>query len=201
MNYLGHLYLSNNDPGLMLANLYGDFVKGRDFTYLPEIVQKGVKLHRDIDDYIDHHPLILKSLNDYLYAELPKVANIAIDLYMDHLLAKHWSKYHNLSLQEFENRFFKYALNRDNQTFKNHVEYFKYPDEFIHLIRIIHNQSWILQYEKIDGLRMASAGLSKRISFNNNLNEADLVYLKYKKNIENIFFSFMEDAKIRFHIS
>ncbi len=32
LNFLGHLFLSNNDKDLMLANLYGDFVKGKDLT-------------------------------------------------------------------------------------------------------------------------------------------------------------------------
>ena len=51
MNYLGHLYLSGDQKDLMLANLFGDFVKGRDYSYLPQIVQTGVTLHREIDNF------------------------------------------------------------------------------------------------------------------------------------------------------
>lgn len=198
MNYLGHLYLSSNKNDLMLANLFGDFVKGKDYTHLPQIVQKGVTLHREIDDFIDHHPLILEILNDFLYDDLPKVANIAIDLYMDHLLAKYWNQFHELSLKKFEELFFKYALSPSNHTFKNNENDYSYPKEYIGLLNIMHQKSWLSQYEKIDGLKMASSGLSKRISFDNNLNDAVIVFKKRELYIENVFFEFMKDAQIKF---
>lgn len=182
----------------MLANLFGDFVKGRDYTYLPHIVQNGVALHREIDDFIDRHPLILEILNDFLYKDLPKVANIAIDLYMDHLLAKHWKQFHELSLKDFEKLFFEFALNTANQSFENEGNKFSYPTEFIDLLNIIHKKSWLIQYEKLDGLKMASSGLSKRISFDNNLDEAVIVFQKHELQIENVFFRFIKDAQIRF---
>lgn len=198
MNYLGHLYLSGDQPDLMLANIFGDFVKGRDYSHLPVIVQKGVTLHREIDDFIDHYPLILELLNESLYKELPKVAPIAIDLFMDHLLAKNWFRYHQLELMEFEKNFFKYALNRSNQVFKSQMGNFSYPKEFISLLTIMHKKSWLSQYEKLDGLKMASTGLSKRISFENNLDQASNVFKKYENLIEKVFFQFMKDAEIKF---
>lgn len=198
MNYLGHLYLSGSQLDLMLANIFGDFVKGRDYTYLPSIIQEGVTLHREIDDFIDHHPLILKLLNDFLYKELPKVAPIAIDLYMDHLLAKNWSQYHKLELKDFEQIFFKFALNKSNQIFKSKTGDFSYPKEFIELLTIMHKKSWLSQYQKLDGLIMASTGLSKRISFENNLNQASVVFKKYENDIQNVFSLFMKDAQIKF---
>ena len=59
MNFLGHLYFSNNNPELMYANLFGDFVKGKDLSMYSPQVQKGILLHRKIDDYIDNHPVKL----------------------------------------------------------------------------------------------------------------------------------------------
>ena len=44
----------------MYANLHGDFVRGKDFSHLPEKLQEGIRLHRMIDDYIDHHPVVLE---------------------------------------------------------------------------------------------------------------------------------------------
>jgi acyl carrier protein phosphodiesterase len=198
MNYLGHLYFSGNQKDLMLANIFGDFIKGRDYTYLPQIVQKGVTLHREIDDFIDHHPLILEILNDFLYKDLPKVASIAIDLYMDHLLAKHWSQFHKLKLKDFEKHFFEYALNPSNQTFKSKEGVYSYPLEYISLLNIMHQKSWLCQYEQLDGLNMASTGLSKRLSFDNNLNDAVNVFRKREKKIEDVFFMFIKDAHIKF---
>ena len=198
MNFLGHLYLSKDQYDLMLANLFGDFVKGRDYTHLPQIVQQGVTLHREIDNFIDRHPLVLEILNDFLYKDLPKVANIAIDLYMDHLLAKNWKQFHRLDLKEFEALFFDYALNPSNQTFENNDSAYSYPKDFISLLHIMHEKSWLSHYEKLDGLKMASSGLSRRISFNNNLYDAVRVFQKNQNQIEIVFFEFIEDAQNKF---
>lgn len=198
MNYLGHLYLSGNQPELMLANVFGDFVKGRDYTHLPLIIQKGVTLHREIDDFIDTHPLVLEVLNDFLYKELPKVAPIAIDLYMDHLLAKYWTQFHKLDLVRFEKNFFDFALKSSNQIFESEKRKFTYPPEFIGLLNIMHEKSWLSNYEKLEGLQMASTGLSKRISFENNLYEAVIVFKKHESVLQNVFFQFMKDAQIKF---
>ena len=157
-------------------------------------------MHREIDDFIDHHPLILEILNDFLYTELPKVAPIAIDLFMDHLLAKFWSKYYPQDLISFEKNFFAFALNPSNQVFKYNDRTFSYPAEFIRLLTIMHEKSWLIQYRKLEGLRMASTGLSKRISFENNLSQAVTVYNKYEKTLEKTFFQFMKDAQRKFLI-
>ena len=41
MNYLAHLYLSDNTPHAQLGNLLGDFVKGNDLLAFPEEVQRA----------------------------------------------------------------------------------------------------------------------------------------------------------------
>lgn len=191
MNFLGHLYLSNNDHPLMMANLFGDFVKGKDYTYLPEIVQQGVLLHREIDDYIDHHETV-KELRLKLYLELPKVAGIAIDLYMDHCLAKCWNDFHKEALSDYLTRFFNYALTPSQQKFE-HSE-FQYPHKFIELLTLIHNQKWITNYQYPKGLDFACNGLSKRISFPNNLDEGLSVYKKHENLINKTFSIFMKDV-------
>lgn len=195
MNYLGHLYFSDNYPPLMLANLFGDFVKGKDYSYLPKIVQKGVCLHREIDDFIDHHPLVTE-VRLRLYKELPKVAGIAMDLYFDHLLAKNWSSYHKKSLTQFVDDFFKFALQEENLTFQQIN--FKYPSQFIHLLTNMKENNWIEGYEKIEGLDMASKGLSKRISFPNKLNQSECVFLEHQPAIYEAFHQYMIDAQSYF---
>jgi acyl carrier protein phosphodiesterase len=78
MNFLGHLYFSGTDKELMLANLFGDFVRGSQHGHFPEVIQQGIKLHRSIDFYIDNHPLV-KELKYDLMSELPKVGPVAVD--------------------------------------------------------------------------------------------------------------------------
>lgn len=87
MNFLGHLYFSENDTELMLNNLYGDYVKGKNLDAYPLEIQRGILLHRAIDNFIDTNPGV-KELFHHLYPSLPKIAGIAVDLYFDHILAK-----------------------------------------------------------------------------------------------------------------
>ena len=179
----------------MMANLFGDFFKGSNYGILPEIVKNGVKLHRSIDDYIDNHK-ISRNLIRKLYTDLPKIASVALDLFFDHLLAKTWSNYSNENLDEFVTSFFKYALNNQNQVFEN----YRYPDEFINLLRVISNNNWLTRYSKIEGLEFACNGLSKRINFRNNLNNAPAVFMNNEDLITNAFHEFMYEAIQKFKL-
>lgn len=179
----------------MVANLFGDFVKGKDYTYLPEIVQEGVTLHRQIDDYIDHHPEVTE-LRLQLYKDLPKVAGIAIDLYFDHLLAKQWSQYHTKSLHQFVLEFTNYALHSKHLKFEHPS--FEYPEKFQELLQSLHQYRILEKYAEIEGLTLACRGLSRRISFPNVLDTAPTVFLNHQSSIESTFEIFMQDALRKF---
>ncbi len=189
MNFLGHIYFSDNDKNLMLNNLFGDFVKGKDLSFYPKVVQKGLLLHRKIDDFIDHHPRVLE-LNRKLYAELPKVSAIAIDLIFDHLLAKNWSKFHCKEYIPFLYEFYtKIDLNKHY-----------YSDEFKLMISKMVEMNWISCYPTLEGLEKACQGVSKRLSFDNNLKFGKDVFLKFESEFESVFFEYMKDAKVKFNI-
>lgn len=183
MNFLGHLYFSNNDHQLMYANLFGDFVRGKDLSHFPKKIEQGIHLHRMIDHYIDHHPDVLELLHQ-LYEPLPKVAGIAVDLYFDHLLAKQWENYHDQPLDQFIDGF--YASTMENDSF--------YTPEFKLMIDRMKSKNWLYQYQFEYGLMKASQGVSSRISFPNTLNSAHLVFKTFEKAVEKSFDAFMIDA-------
>ena len=61
MNYLAHVYLSNTDEALTIGNLIADHVKGKAYLDYPETIQKGILLHRKIDQI---SPWILRFFNE-----------------------------------------------------------------------------------------------------------------------------------------
>lgn len=190
MNFLGHLFFSDNDHRLMHANLFGDFVKGKDLSKYPEIVQEGITLHRTIDSYIDHHPAIIELLH-VLYEPLPKVAGIAVDLYFDHILAKRWNEYHPQPLNEFIDAFYEAPMeDRD---------YFN--ERYLFMIEKMKEKNWLYQYQFKHGLFKACHGVSNRISFPNVLNTAHSVFDDYEPQIIKAFEIYMEEAKIKFNRS
>ncbi len=183
MNFLGHLYFSNNNHALMHANLFGDFVKGSDLSKYPADIQKGIILHRKIDDYIDQHPTINK-LKHKLSKQLPKINSIAIDLYFDYLLAIHWSKYHSSPLSEFINQFENSPLDK----YYNKHPYFKLT------INKMKENKWLHFSDSIYGLTKSCVGVSKKISFENNLSQAPIIFFEHRESVQNYFFEFMTKA-------
>jgi len=167
----------------MYANIFGDFVKGKDLSRYPKKIQKGIRLHRTIDDYIDHHPAVIELMHE-LYAPLPKIAGIAIDLYFDHLLAINWSDYHNLPLDDFIEKFQTASIDRE-----------PYDKEFFWtVLSKMKEEEWLHHYQTTYGLTKACQGLSARISFPNVLHTAPQVFEENTQKIETCFHIFMTDA-------
>jgi acyl carrier protein phosphodiesterase len=190
MNYLGHLYFSNNDQELMLNNLYGDFIKGKKINEFSLCIQKGVKLHRSIDNYIDNHHAV-KKLLPTLYPLLPKVSSVAVDLMFDHLLAKNWNRFHSQNLNDFLNNFYNSI----------HFESSEYDNQFKLMISKMISVNWISYYPTIEGLEKACHGVSKRISFPNQLHRGKEVFLLFEDEISNAFETYMIDAIQVFNVN
>ena len=183
MNYLGHIYFSNNDPQLAVANLFGDFVKGKKYLEYPEYIQKGVLLHRRIDDFIDHHYEVIHLIHT-IRGQLPKVAPIAIDIYFDHLLAKNWDQYHPVKLPEFLQNFYS-QIDLSNEP---------YPADFRHFMDLLIERNWISHYHTEEGLYRMCQGVSNKLSFENALTNGHTVFQHFENEITSCFHEYMRDA-------
>jgi len=58
MNFLAHAYLAGEDEGLIIGNFIADSVKGSSWRAYNLDIQKGILLHRKIDEFTDSHPLV-----------------------------------------------------------------------------------------------------------------------------------------------
>lgn len=171
----------------MLANLFGDFVKGSKFQHYSSKIQEGIVLHRAIDTFIDQHKDVL-DLKLMLYQDLPKVAGIAVDLFFDHLLAKNWESHHVLEYESFLNDFYNHNSKMENDL----------TPDFKQFITIFRGRKWLNHYPTNFGLAKSCEGVSKRISFTNKLAEAPEIFYKQEKEIEAVFEKYMLDAKNHF---
>lgn len=189
MNFLGHLYFSDNDKDLMLANLFGDFVRGRNFSHYPKVIQDGIILHRKIDSFMDQHKSVME-LKLKLYDELPKVAGVAVDLFFDHLLAKNWNKHHPLNYEDFLNDFYFYRSDFEQEL----------TIDFKNFIAVFRERKWLNHYPTSFGLEKSCQGVSSRISFPNKLKDAPSVFYKYEADIARVYKIYMNDANDYFSI-
>lgn len=188
MNFLGHLSFSKNDLDLMHANLFGDFVKGRNLDVYEPFIKEGIMLHRSIDSFIDNHYAV-KRLSKSLSSQLPKVAPIAIDLFFDHFLYNNWKRYHTTDLKELLDRFYAYKIDESI-----------YPKERFHyMLKYLKREKWISSYGTIEGIGQACQGVSQRISFPNALSTGQTVLVNNYQEIESTFHEFMKDALHHFN--
>ena len=100
MNFLAHIYLSFENPKILVGNFIGDFVKGKKLELYGDEIQKGILLHREIDDYTDSHPIVLET-KKRLRPNYHHYAPVISDVYYDHFLASLWSNYHKTPLIEY----------------------------------------------------------------------------------------------------
>jgi acyl carrier protein phosphodiesterase len=183
MNFLGHIYLSNDDLDLMHANLFGDFVKGRDLSIYAPKVQSGILLHRQIDSYIGQHEDV-RQLIRLLSPSLPKVASVAVDIYFDHFLSKYWSQFHAKTLYDFLNAFYNHKINEDD-----------YPNElFLQTLFRLKKGKWLSEYVNLDGIELSCIGVSRRISFPNALMNGRMVLENNYDLVKEVFFKYMENV-------
>jgi acyl carrier protein phosphodiesterase len=70
----------------MAGNLVADFVKGKQIDDFPEAVRKGIRIHRSIDDFTDHHPVNLQ-VKKLFETSVGRYSASFLDIAYDHFLA------------------------------------------------------------------------------------------------------------------
>ena len=100
MNFLTHLFLTRDAPGLLVGNLMGEFVKGRLDGRFPADIEQGILLHREIDSFAGQNRNFLRSKRR-LDQSFGHYRGVLVDLFYDHFLAAHWEDYAHVSLSFF----------------------------------------------------------------------------------------------------
>lgn len=184
MNFLAHIYLSGDHEKLMIGNFMGDFVKGNQFSEYHEDIQKGIILHRLIDEYTDTHDVVSTS-KDKLREKYRHYAGVIVDVFYDHFLAKNWNDYHNMDLMSFTeityNTFHKY--------------WDTLPPKAQYMIPYMKDGNWLYYYSTVEGINSALTGMSRRTKFNSKMNEASVDLRHHYDDFENEFRLFFEDLR------
>ncbi len=179
MNYLAHLYLVNDTPELIIGSILGDFIKGslKD-GYSPDI-RKGIELHRNIDSYTDRHAVVHESKR-MISPQRRRFAGIMVDLFYDHFLAKNWSDYSSIALNDFSQHV--YAILLDHQDIL--------PNSFRTMLPFMVEQNWLTSYQEISQIERALNGISHWLKCQNSLfNSAEELEWNYGS-LENHFQAF-----------
>lgn len=162
MNFLAHCYLSGPDPLIITGNFIGDFVKGRNLssTFGPGIA-RGVELHRAIDVFTDHHPVVKKS-KDRLRPTYRHYSGVIVDIFYDHFLAAGWEAYSETSLTDYAAQV--YQLITDQHSLL--------PERVNQMLPYMVRGNWLKNYAHLEGIERVLGGMSRRATFESRMEHA-----------------------------
>ena len=161
MNFLAHIYLSFDDPEITLGNFFADHIKGNKFKHLPERIQKGILLHREIDTFTDSHP-ISKQSSKRLHKNYSHYSRVIVDIFYDHFLAANWQDYSSIPLDIYVANF--YDLLKEN------FEILPLGTQRMMPYMIADN--WLYNYANLDGISNVLNGMNRRTQNRSKMNFA-----------------------------
>ena len=183
MNFLAHVYLSEDNFSLAVGNLIADRLKGKDLTNFSPMIQKGILLHRKIDTFTDHHPLF-KECVSILFPIYRHYSRVIIDIYFDHFLASNWDKYNSKNLKVFSNEFYD-ALK---------IESVNFPENIKNFSRTLIFYNWFDSYKTITDLELILTQMAQRTRFPSKLSASKKQLKGNYTYFHNHFSSFMEEV-------
>ncbi|GLU44682.1 acyl carrier protein phosphodiesterase [Allomuricauda sp. NBRC 101325] len=182
MNFLAHIYLSFDDKEITLGNFFADHIRGNKYKHLPERIQKGILLHREIDTFTDAHPTVRQS-SKRLHKNYSHYSRVIVDIYYDHFLAKNWGDYSDIPLDEYVENF--YALLEDN--------YEILPMATKRMMPYMMADNWLLNYANLAGIERVLNGMNRRTENKSKMNFAILDLEEHYTDFENEFTSFFKE--------
>lgn len=153
MNFLAHLYLSGEEEDVIVGNFVADEIKGNVLERFPEAMERGIRLHREIDSYTDQHP-VFRSSKNRLSPKYGLYSGIIIDLYYDHFLAKLWEEYSDEDLKEKVSRTYFLLIRR----------FHLLPPRSRRILPYMIIQNWLVNYREFSSLQKVFNGMSRRTS-------------------------------------
>lgn len=152
MNYLAHLFLSGRTAEALIGGLLGDFVKGSIGNDYDARVRMGISLHRKIDRYTDDHEVVVASRR-LVSNERRRFAGIMVDVFYDHFLARHWSRYAAVPLDEFTREVYAILLQYHHN----------FPRRLQDIVPRMVQDDWLGSYRELWRVGAALDGISRRL--------------------------------------
>ncbi|MEP7236645.1 MAG: ACP phosphodiesterase [Ferruginibacter sp.] len=155
MNYLAHAYLSFNQPGILVGNMISDYIKGKKQFDYPLPVQKGIRLHRLIDNYTDTHAAT-QQLKSFFRPQYRLYSGAFGDVVYDHFLANDTNEFTSeTELKQFAAT--TYLM------LEPHVELF--PPPFKKMFPYMQEYDWLYNYRHRWGIEKSFGGVAKRAAY------------------------------------
>ena len=185
MNYLAHAYLSFGQPGILAGNLFSDFIKGKKKFDFPAVIQQGIQLHRDIDQFTDKHESI-RQAKEIFRKPYRLYSGAFTDVAFDHFLATDPIAFTESSLYDFS----RWVYN----TLDSYWQYF--PESFHYMYPHMKEHNWLYNYRLRSGMEKSFGGLVRKAAY---LTESETAFRLFEDHYDNLgacYQSFFPELKI-----
>lgn len=185
MNYLAHAYLSFNHEEILVGNMISDFVKGKKKFNYSAVIQKGIALHRSIDEFTDAHKATHEA-KQYFKPAVGLYAGAFMDIVYDHFLAN--------DKNEFANDALLFSFTRDTYSLlEKNVTVF--PEHFQLMFPHIKQHNWLYNYQFNLGMEKSFGGLVRRAKYLDDSTEAFKIFEKEYNHFKNYYEIFFPELK------
>ena len=182
MNFLAHIYLSGDNELVTIGNFMADGIRGKKYREYPKDIQIGILLHREIDTFTDVH-LTVRESTKRLHKNYSHYSSVIVDILYDHFLAKNWSKYSDVPLEDYSNQFYN--------SLQDHFEIL--PPRIQKMMPYMIADDWLSSYASIDGITRVLEGMSRRARHESNMNLAVRELQEFYDEFEDEFTRFFDD--------
>jgi|SRR6185369_2897790 len=177
------MFLSGDDPELLVGNFMGDFVKGPLGDAWPPRIRQGLLLHRKIDSFAQKDYWFQTS-RMRLSSRYGLFRGVLVDLFYDHFLAREW---HSWSPLEFPDYLF-WARTNIEQRQKI------MPPRLQGLVPYIFDEL-LPSYGTVDGIGAALTRMSRRINRPDSLSGGEAELHRHYGELKTDFASFIRNAR------
>lgn len=185
MNYLAHAYLSFDQPEILVGNMISDYVKGRKKYEYPDGIQRGIALHRAIDEFTDSH-VATKAARKFFQSTYGLYSAVFMDVVYDHFLAVDSVQFPEGALLRFSLR--TYELLDGYQTF--------FPPKFRTIYPYMKEYNWLLNYNSPVGIQRSFEGIAHRALYMSESRTAFHLFKEHYSELQEFYSSFFPSLKM-----
>ena len=185
MNFLAHAWLSFKEPGILSGNMINDYVKGKKKFDYPAAIQKGMTLHRAIDEFTDHHP-ITKKAKQFFKADYRLYAGAFVDVLYDHFLANDTNEFATESDLDSFCQLTYSMLESDIAIL---------PLKFQQMLPHMQSHNWLYNYRHKRGIEKSFTGLSRRAVYLSESAVAFTIFNEHYHALQTCYLDFFPELK------
>lgn len=185
MNFLAHAYLSFGEPARLTGNLMADFIRGKPLPELPEGIRKGIYLHREIDDFTDHHPVNHEAYG-FFRETAGRFAPVFLDIAYDYFLAT-------------DTRYFPDQAALDlfaQQTYRGIEQHLEHTGErFQAMFYRMNAQNWLARYNQPASIERSFTSVTYRTRHITDTAPVYAAFLQQQSGLRKAFAAFFPDLE------